>query len=161
MIVTSGSISKLKAGANVASLDVTAVDDDGKHLFAGLVQCEDDAKLRKNMDIPEFQPTVQVVSRTWYGSYGRFPNIKFEVSDGSGENMNMRVSYRRPEFPARFFAKNGPFNGGRLNAGNKIKLLDYTCGLEHEKGGTTCPTIYVEKLRSEPKKVLVKHSRTT
>ena len=104
MIVTPGSISMLIAGAKIADLDVTAVREDGKQFFAGLLQCEDDAKLRKCMAIEEFQPILQVVSRTWLGSYGRFPNIKFVVTGGS-EEMTMRVSYRKTEFPVIFLVR--------------------------------------------------------
>ena len=91
MILTPYSISMLTASANVADMDMTAVREDGKHFFAGLLQCEDDAKLRKRMSIDEFQPILQAVSRTWLGSYGNFPNIKFIVTDGT-EEMTMRVS---------------------------------------------------------------------
>jgi hypothetical protein len=94
MIVTPGSITMLIAGAKIADLDVTTVREDGKHLYAVLLQCEDDAKLKKRMAIDEFQPILQVVSRTWHGTYGRFPNIQFVVTDGS-EEMTMRVSYHR------------------------------------------------------------------
>ena len=155
MIVTPGSISMLIAGANVADLDVTAIREDGKQYFAALLQCEDDAKLRKRMAIDEFQPILQVVSRTWHGSFGRFPNIMFLVTDGSQE-MSMRVSYRRTEFPILFFGKRGPFHRGCLNVGRKIKLLDYTMELKYEKDGTASPTIHIEKFRSEPRKVVTK-----
>ena len=146
-----GAIAKLIAGAHVADLDVTSVDPDGKQYFAALRQCDDDPKLRKQLVIDEFQPVVEIVSRTWHGNYGKFPNIRFLVTDGSQE-MTMRVSYRRSEFPVLFFSKNGPFNCGRLNRGKRIKLIDYTCSLAHEKGGTSCATIYIEKLRAEPRK---------
>ena len=155
MIVTPGSISMLTAGARVADGDVTAVREDGKHFFAALVQCEDDAKLRKRMAIEEFQPIVQIVSRTWHGSNGRFPNIKFVITDGS-EEMTMRVSHRRIEFAVLFFAKKGPYHSVRLNVGKKIRLLDYTCDVEHEKGGSSSPIIFIEKVRSEPRRPIVK-----
>ena len=152
MIVTPGCVAMLTAGAKVADLDVTAVREDGKRYFAALLQCEDDVNLRKRMEIEEYQPIVEVVSRTWHGSYGKFPNIKFMISDGSTE-MLMRVSYRRTECPILFFPKKGPFNSGFLNVGRKIKLIDYTTELEHEKGGDTCPTVHIEKLRAEPRNV--------
>jgi hypothetical protein len=151
MNISLGVVAKLIAGAHVADLDVTSIDQDGKQYYAAMRQCEDDPHLRKTLDIDEFQPVVEIVSRTWHGSYGKFPNIRFLVSDGSQE-MTMRVSYRRSEFPVLFFSKNGPFNCGRLNKGKRIKLIDYTCSLAHEKGGTTCPTIFLEKLRAEPRK---------
>ena len=47
MIVMPGSISMLIAGAKVDDLDVTAIREDGKQYYAALVQCEDDALLRK------------------------------------------------------------------------------------------------------------------
>jgi hypothetical protein len=155
MIITPGSVSMLTAGAQCGSLDVNAVREDGKQFFSGLLQCEDDANLRKRLDIDEYQPVVQIFSRTWHGSYGRFPNIKFVVTDGT-DKMSMRVSYRCSEFAKRFFSKTGPFHSGRLNVGKKIKLIDYTCDLHHEKGGISCPTIYVENLRAEPKKTVAK-----
>jgi hypothetical protein len=156
MIVTPGSISMLIAGSKIADLDVTAVREDGKHFYAALLQCEDDDKLRKRMMIEEFQPILQVVSRTWHGCYGRFPNIQFVVTDGS-EEMTMRVSYRRTEFAVLFFSKKGPFNRGSLNVGRKIKLLDYTTELRKEKGGCMGPIIRIEKFRSEPRKAVSKH----
>jgi hypothetical protein len=145
----------LVAGAKIASHDVTAVQEDGKQFFAGLVQCEDDTKLRKSLVLDEFQPIVQVVSRTWHGSYGKFPNLQFVVTDGTDE-MSMRVSYRTTEIPILFFSKKGPFNSGHLNKGKKFKLLDYTCDLQYEKGGTSLPIIYVEKIRPEPRKAIAK-----
>ena len=104
------------------------------------------------LEIEEYQPIVEVVSHTWQGSYGKFPNIKFMITDGCTE-MLMRVSYRRTECPILFFSKKGPFNSRFLNVGRKIKLIDYTTELEHGKGGDTCPTVHIEKLRAEPRKV--------
>ena len=108
MIVTPGSIAMLTAGAKIANLDVTAVREDRKQYFAALLQCEDDPDLRKRMAIEEFQPVVEIVSRTWHGTYGRFPNIKFGVSDGCDE-MTMRVSYRRKDHAILFFFQKGTF----------------------------------------------------
>jgi hypothetical protein len=95
MITTPGAISMLIAGAHVADMDVTSVDLDGKQYFAALRQCEDDSQLRKCLDIDEFQPVVEIVSRTWHGNYGKFPNIRFVVTDGVKEmTEGVNLPYR-------------------------------------------------------------------
>jgi len=152
MQLTSGAVPCLRRGAHVGSEDINAVDEVlGIEYSAAQVQCEDDKKIRKLLQLVEFQPVLQVHSATWLGTFGKYPAICFIVKDGDGDLMDMYISYRLSCSLKFIYSKNGPFHTGRLNAGKKFRLLDYTTIMHRNKDGTVEPRILLEKLRTEPR----------
>lgn len=153
MLLTHAAISFLRGGAHSGSEDINAVDDtQGIEYSAAQVQCEDDKKMRKLLQLNEFQPVLQVHSATWLGTFGKYPAIRFIVLDGNGDSMAMFVSYRLPSSLKFIFSKNGPFRTGRLNSGKKFRLLDYTTIIHRNKDGSTESRILFEKIRTEPRR---------
>jgi len=152
MQLTAGAVPCLRRGAHIGSADINAVDDiSGIEYSAAQVQCEDDKKMRKLLQLIEFQPVLLVHSATWLGTFGKYPAIRFIVKDGDGDAMDMFISYRIPSSLKFIFSKNGPFHTGRLNAGKKFRLLDYTTIMHRNKDGSVVPRILLEKLRTEPR----------
>jgi hypothetical protein len=150
---TPAAVSFLRCGAQSGSEDINAVDGSiGIEYSAAQVQCEDDKQMRKLLKLNEFQPVLQVHSATWLGTFGKYPAIRFIVMDGDGDSMAMFVSYRLPGSLKFIFSKNGPFRTGRLNAGKKFRLLDYTTIIHRNKDGSTEPRVLFEKIRTEPRR---------
>jgi hypothetical protein len=107
--------------------------------------------MQKLLQLIEFQPVLLVHSATWLGTFGKYPAIRFIVKDGDGDAMDMFISYRIPSSLKFIFSKNVPFHTGRLNAGKKFRLLDYTTIMHRNKDGSVVPRILLEKLRTEPR----------
>ena len=152
MIVTNYAVEYLVAGAEMANMDINAVDSTGVEYDAGQVCTEDDHVMRKQLSLNEYQPTLEVSELTWHGTFFRYPNLTIMVTDGKLQMM-LRPSFRKKEFAKVFYAKQGHIYTGRMNVGMRIRLLDYTTSIWMSKDGVTHPCIFVEKIRPEPKRV--------
>ena len=153
MQLTPAAASFLRGRSLCGSDDINAVDNSlGIEFSAAQVQCKDDKRMRRLLQLYEFQPVLQVHSATWLGTFGKYPSIRFIVMDGNGDSMVMFVSYRLPGALKYIFSKKGPFRTGRLNKGKKFRPLDYTTIIHRNNDGSTESCILVEKIHTKPRR---------
>jgi hypothetical protein len=87
MIVTNNAVECLVAGAEMANMDINAVDSTGVEYDAGQGCTEDDHVMRKQLSLNEYQPALEVSELTWHGTFFQYPNLTIMVTDGKSQMM--------------------------------------------------------------------------
>jgi hypothetical protein len=136
-------------GAESYNNDINAIDKEGVQFDAGQICTKDDQVMRALLALNEYNPVLEISQLTWHGTYFQYPTLTIMVSDDVSRMM-LRSSFRRPAFSKRFYSKRSPLYTGKMNLGQKIKLMDYTTSIWVDRNGITHPCMFVKKMIAKP-----------